>query len=108
MTRITRITGTGFFHKPTRPKAKAEETRASETEKPKLVDPPQRRATDRRLHNRQGPTAPFLAQYVDQHWHWPRDASARVRARQNAASAYSSANTLDTATPSARVLTRKA
>ena len=108
MTRITRITGTGFYHKPARPKAKAEETHANETEKPKLVDPPQRRATDQRIHNRQAPTAPFLAQYVDQHWQWPRDANARVRARQNAASAYGSANKLDTATPSARVLTRKA
>jgi len=108
MTRITRITGTSFPHNPGRPKAKAGETRASETERPKLVDPPQRRATDRRIHNRQGPTAAFLAQYVDQHWQWPRDANARVRARQNAASAYGSANKLDAPTSSPRVTTRKA
>lgn len=108
MTRITRISGTGFPHNPGRPKPKVEETRASETERPKLLDPPQRRATDRRVHNRQGPTAPFLAQYVDQHWQWPRDADARVRARKNAASAYDATTDLDGPAPTANAIARKA
>jgi len=99
MTRITRISGTGFPHSPARPKAAAEETRASSTEDAKVINPPQRRATDRRMPNRQGPTAAFLTQYVDQHWQWPRDQNARVRARQNAAGAYRSTGDLDTVLP---------
>jgi len=99
MTRITRISGTGFPHSSARPKAAAKEKCASGSDEPKIVNPPQRRATDRRMPNRQGPTAAFLTQYVDQHWQWPRDQNARVRARQNAAGAYRTTNDLHTAVP---------
>lgn len=39
-------------------------------------------------------SAPFLAQYVDQHWPWPRDASRKAVMRQRAASAYLEADCL--------------
>ena len=108
MTRITRISGTGFPHNPHRPRAQAGETRAETTEKPKLVDPPQRRSTDRRVPNRQGPTAAFLTQYVDQHWEWPRNPGARVRARQRAAKAYGASTELDGETSPVAAIMRKA
>lgn len=108
MNRVTRISGTGFPHSPRRPKVTADKAHASTNDKPKLVDPPLRRATDRRVPYRQGPTAPFLTQYVDQHWHWPRDPNARVRARQTAASAYGATDGLDTEAPMPPAITRKA
>lgn len=38
--------------------------------------------------------APFLAQYVDQHWPWPRDAARKAVLRQRATSAYLEADGL--------------
>ena len=39
-------------------------------------------------------SAPFLAQYVDQHWPWPRDPVRKTVLRQRAASAYLDADGL--------------
>ena len=38
--------------------------------------------------------APFLAQYVDQHWPWPRDPARKDTLRQRAAAAYLQADGL--------------
>ncbi len=43
---------------------------------------------------RRGAAAPFLAQYVDQHWPWPRDAARKAVLRQRATSAYLEADSL--------------
>ena len=39
-------------------------------------------------------STPFLAQYVDQHWHWPRDPARKEGIRQRAAAAYLQADEL--------------
>ncbi len=59
-----------------------------------IVEPTYQAATCRHVRNRPGPSAPFLTQYVDQHWHWPRNPQARLDAREAAAFAY---NTTDAA-----------
>ncbi|MGX1198420.1 hypothetical protein [Parvibaculum sp. MBR-TMA-1.3b-4.2] len=43
---------------------------------------------------RRAAAAPFLAQYVDQHWPWPRDAARKAVLRQRATSAYLEADGL--------------
>ena len=40
------------------------------------------------------PVAGFLAQYVDQHWHWPYSPYRKQEKRQRAATAYIDADTL--------------
>ncbi|MDO8837855.1 MAG: hypothetical protein Q7V31_02925 [Parvibaculum sp.] len=40
------------------------------------------------------PVAGFLAQYVDQHWHWPYSPSRKQEKRRRAAMAYIDADTL--------------
>jgi hypothetical protein len=40
------------------------------------------------------PVAGFLAQYVDQHWHWPYSPSRKQEKRQRAATAYIDADML--------------
>jgi len=88
MTRIVPISGSAFPHQASRPKKKSPADTKPRAEETRVVDHGGRPATSRRISARPGPTAPFLAQYVDQHWPWPRNPVARVQARQDAARAY--------------------
>lgn len=40
------------------------------------------------------PAAPFLAQYLDQHWNWPRSSARKEERRRRATSAYIEADML--------------
>lgn len=88
MTRIVPISGSAFPHPASRPRKEnpaAEKAGATET---RAVTTTGSATATRRISAHPGPTASFLAQYVDQHWPWPRDPAARIRARQTAAKAY--------------------
>ena len=94
MTKIDRISGAGA-----RLPARAERQRQERPRRlaPAPLDPgAAQRGTsgDRPEAGRRGAAAPFLAQYVDQHWPWPRDAARKAVLRQRATSAYLEADSL--------------
>jgi|GEM_PF-3238647 len=92
MSRIVRISHPVFPKLPVRTKPEQAEEAAPASHDIKIVDPDHQARSRRRISARPGPSSAFLAQYVDQHWPWPRDADARVRARVTAVSAYDEAN----------------
>lgn len=94
MSRIVRISQPTFPHLPVRSKPAQAEDVKSAAEEIQLVNPEPQAPVGRRIPARQGPSAPFLAQYVDQHWPWPRDAKARLRTRAHGAQAYAQTNEL--------------
>ena len=92
MSRIARISHPVFPKLPVRTKSEQAEEAAPASRDIKIINPEHQTQTRRRAPARAGPSSTFLAQYVDQHWSWPRDADARVRARVTAASAYRKTN----------------
>lgn len=88
MTRIVRISQAAFPHRTVRSKIDQRPQSEPAATQIQIIDPDYRATTRRHMSGRQGPSATFLAQYVDQHWPWPRDPQARVRARTVAAAAY--------------------
>jgi len=91
MTRIVRISPTVFPKGPVRSKTDPRVEDKPASTQLRVIDPTYQTTTHRHIGARPGPNVEFLAQYVDQHWPWPRDPEARVRARSAAASAYDAA-----------------
>lgn len=89
MSRIVRISHPVFPKLPVRAKPEQAPEAAPASRDIKIINPEHQTQIRRRAPARAGPSSAFLAQYVDQHWSWPRDPEARVRARVSAASAYS-------------------
>ena len=87
---MSRVTPIKTVYLPPRPAARprAQESATEGSEDTRAIIPLQQPATQRRVSARPGPSTPFLTQYVDQHWPWPRNAEARVQARGKAAAAY--------------------
>lgn len=87
---MNRVTPIKTVYLPPRPaaRARAREDAVEKGEDTRTIVPVQQAATRRRIAARPGPSTPFLTQYVDQHWPWPRNAEARVQARGKAAAAY--------------------
>lgn len=94
MSRIVRITQSTFPHLPVRSNADQAEDVKTATQEIQVINPEAQAPVGRCIPARQGPSAPFLAQYVDQHWPWPRDAKARLRTRVHGAQAYAQTNEL--------------
>lgn len=107
MNRISRISNTAFPALPVRRNEKARATDEPATEPVRIIDPAHQTTTRRHIPARPGPAAPFLAQYVNQHWPWPRDPEARVRARRNAACAYGTTDALPLRAHNGRDIDRK-
>ncbi|PCJ69744.1 MAG: hypothetical protein COA62_09530 [Rhodobiaceae bacterium] len=91
MTRIVRISPSVFPKRPVRSRADQRAEGKPASTQLQVIDPAYQATGRRHISARQGPNTEFLAQYVDQHWPWPRDPEARVRARGAAASAYDAA-----------------
>lgn len=58
------------------------------------LEPPSKAALGRPDLTAARPVTAFLAQYVDQHWHWPRTAGRKEEARRRATCAYIEADML--------------
>jgi len=107
MSRIVRISHPVFPKLPVRTKAEQAEETVPASHDIKIINPGHQARSRRRIPARPGPSSAFLAQYVDQHWPWPRDADARVRARVTAASAYDEANDIPLSEDRGSCLNRK-
>jgi hypothetical protein len=75
--------------------------RREETARAKRIDPvpaapsdPQAKAALGRPDLSARPVAAFLAQYIDQHWSWPRNANRKEETRRAATAAYIEADML--------------
>ncbi|MEQ9517875.1 MAG: hypothetical protein RLN89_00405 [Parvibaculum sp.] len=108
MTRIVPISGSAFPHQASRPAKKSPADDKPRAEETRVINPNAHTAANRRISARSGPTTPFLAQYVDQHWPWPRNPVARVQARQDAARAYANTDKRDDKPASGAVTNRRA
>ena len=107
MTRIVRISPSVFPKGPARPKMDPRVEEKPASTQLRVIDPAYQATTHRRIGARPGPNVEFLAQYVDQHWPWPRNPEGRVRARSAAAGAYDAANNTPLAEHRGRCLNRQ-